>query len=389
MPRSGMPFRIEAHMIDLDLFLHTLQEHHVSFFTGVPDSYLNDFCLKLLNEVPAGRHVITANEGNAVALASGFYFADGCLPLVYMQNSGIGNALNPLVSLCDPNVYSVPMVLLIGWRGQPGTGDHPQHQTQGEITTKLLEDMHIPFRILDETSACEDAVWASELASINKQPVALIAPKNMLTAKEKKIPMPEGDTLSREDAIRILLDLAPNAVFSATTGRAARELYALREDRGEDHGHDFLNVGSMGHASSVACGIALAKSDRNVICLDGDGAAIMHMGSWTTNGKLGLKNLLHVVLNNGVHESVGGQPTAGRMISFTDAARACGYDAVGPVETENSLRAAFYALKERTKPGFIDIWVKPGLRPGLPPLKPDHHKIINELISELRVDRKG
>ena len=372
-------------MIDQKEFVKKLTDNDVCFFTGVPDSYLNDFCMEILHSIPKERHVIAANEGNAVALAAGYYFGKGGVPLVYMQNSGMGNAVNPIVSLCDKNVYSVPMVLVIGWRG-PGGGIHPQHKVQGEITTKLLDDMDIPYVVLSEENAMQAAEWAPKTAKENMCPVALVVGKGVLTSKNKVPFKDETYPLSREEAMNVVLSCAPeDAVYSATTGRASRELHALRDMRGEDHGHDFLNVGSMGHASSVAAGMALACPDRKVICFDGDAAAIMHMGSWTTHGKMQLKNLLHIVLNNGVHESVGGQPSAGYIVDFTAIAKACGYETVSyPVEDEESLRKAVKELVSLDKPGFIDVHIHAGLRQGMPPLKVNHRQIIDELKNELR-----
>ena len=376
-------------MVDQKEFIKKLTDNDVNFFTGVPDSYLNDFCMEILHSMPKEKHVIAANEGNAIALAAGYYFGNGGVPLVYMQNSGMGNAVNPLVSLCDKNVYSVPMVLVIGWRG-PGEESHPQHKVQGEITTKLLDDMDIPYVVITEENALEAAEWAANEAKENMCPVALVVNKGILTAKSKIPFKDESYPLSREEAMAVVLSCAPaDAIYSATTGRASRELHALRDMRGENHAHDFLNVGSMGHASSVAAGMALACPDRKVICFDRDAAAIMHMGSWTTDGKMQLKNLLHIVLNNGVHESVGGQPSAGRIVDFTGIAKSCGYATVDfPVEDEASLVKAVKELADTDRPGFIDVHIHAGLRPGMPPLKVNHKEIIEELKNELRSEKE-
>lgn len=374
-------------MIDQKRFLTALEENGIRFFTGVPDSLLNDFCNCIKENVPADRHVIAANEGNAIALAAGYSFGKDCVPLVYMQNSGIGNALNPLVSLADRNVYGVPMVLLIGWRGDPAVKDWAQHKTQGEITTGLLDLMHIPYRIVhdDNDAIGETAAWAANTARSTSAPVALVAKKGVFSGTKNPI-RDESFPLSREEAMAVVLDAAPkDAIYSATTGRAARELHALRDLRGEGHQYDFLNVGSMGHASSVAAGMALACPDRKVICFDGDAAAIMHLGSWTTDGKMGRSNLLHIVLNNGVHESVGGQPSAGRLVDFTAMAKACGYAVVEyPVEDAESLTRAVKELLDQDRPGFIDAHIHAGLRPDLAPLRPNHNEIIQALRAELR-----
>lgn len=373
-------------MVDIERFLNVLCNEGVGFFAGVPDSNLNDFCKLVNREIASDRHVIAANEGNAIAVAAGYYFGNDCVPLVYMQNSGLGNAVNPLVSLCDENVYSVPMVLLIGWRGDPSIKDHAQHKTQGLITTKMLDDMNIPYMIIDEENAYQAAKWAVNKAAERSLPTALIAKKGVLAAKEKLAIVDESYPLSREEAINVVLDAAPeDAVFTATTGRAARELYELRNIRNEDHAHDFLNVGSMGHASSVGLGMALARPDRQIICLDGDAATIMHMGSLAIEGSSGLENYLRIVLNNGVHESVGGQPSVGRDINLSAIAEACGYSIVDyKVDDAESLTRAVKELTAGKGPGFIDAQIHAGLRPDMPLLKYDHHETINELKNELR-----
>ncbi|MBR2548202.1 MAG: phosphonopyruvate decarboxylase [Eubacterium sp.] len=373
-------------MIDIKAFLAALQENGVGFFAGVPDSNLNDFCKLLNEEIEPGRHVIAANEGNAVAIASGYYFGNGCVPLVYMQNSGLGNSVNPLVSLCDPNVYSVPMVLVIGWRGDPAINDHAQHKTQGRITPVMLDDMKIPYMIMDEDNAMECASWAPKKAAEISAPAALIVKKGVLAAKNKVPIHDDSFPLSREEAMNVVLSAMPeDTVYSATTGRAARELYELRNIRGEGHEHDYLNVGSMGHASSVALGMALSDTSRHVICFDGDGAALMHMGSLAIEGQQGLSGFMHIVLDNGVHESVGGQPTVARKIDFTEIAKACGFDTVEyEVNDEESLKKAVKELCDTDGPGFIDAKIHAGLRPDMPPLRFEHKETIESLEKELR-----
>ena len=372
-------------MLDQKLVFEELEKQGVTFFTGVPDSYLNGFCNYALNNFP-DRNIIAANEGNAVAIAAGHYFASGEIPLVYMQNSGMGNALNPLVSLADEHVYSVPMLLLIGWRGQPGTGDWPQHELQGEITEKLLDIMHIPYTVLsDDNKKFGGTVYeAVGYCRKKRKPYALIAPKGVM-AGEKTNGTDTKYPMSREKAIEIILDHMPDdTIYSATTGRATRELFFLREKRNETKSHDFLNVGSMGHASSVALGAALEKTDRKVVVLDGDSAAIMHMGAMTMASKLNVPNFMHIILNNGAHESVGGQPSAGHKIDFTGIAEACGYKTVGkPAATEKELIGAINELKDCGRASFIDVRIHKGLSGKLPPLDFSHREAIDGLMKEL------
>ena len=362
-------------MIDLSSFYQLLGEEGVGFVTGVPDTLLNDFCLGLEAAWPENHHIIAANEGNAVALAAGYHLATGSVPLVYMQNSGLGNAMNPLISLVDPAVYSIPMVLLIGWRGESGSGDWPQHERQGELTPVLLNDLRIPHRTLhaDEAAVAEATQWALRTARETQRPTALLVRKGVLAKKEKAgFDADQAYQVSREQAIDAVLNSAPaNSLFVATTGRATRELHALRELRGEPHDQDFLNVGAMGHALSIATGIAVAKPRRTVICLDGDGATIMHLGSLLVSARSGLPNLLHIVLNNGAHESVGGQATAGFSADLARVASAAGYRTAGPLSTVAELIQAVVSLAAEPHPGFIEMRIRKGMRTDMPVLRCD------------------
>ncbi len=374
-------------MLDQKKVFQTLRDNGVTFFTGVPDSYLNGFCNYALTNC-AERNIIAANEGNAVGIAAGHYFASREIPLVYMQNSGEGNALNPLASLADRNVYAVPMLLLIGWRGQGNTEpNHPQHTLQGEITVKLMDLLHIPYSVLTDSDEAfaETVEKAVARCKETRGAYALIAPKGVMADPDKPNNADAAYPMSREEAIEVILDHMPeDTVYSATTGRATRELFFLREKRNETKSRDFLNVGSMGHASSVALGIAMEKPDRKVVVLDGDSAAIMHMGALTMVSKIHVPNYMHIVLNNGAHESVGGQPSAGHLLDFTAIAQACGYATVGhPVTTEAELIAALDTLRSCGKASFIDCRIHKGLSRKLPPIIFDHREAIDALIRDL------
>ena len=367
-------------MLNQERVFDVLAKHGVTFFTGVPDSYLNGFCNYALNNC-GSRNIIAANEGNAVGIASGHYFATKEIPLVYMQNSGLGNTVNPLVSLVDKDVYAVPMLLLVGWRGQGNSEpNHPQHKLQGEITPELLEIMHIPYTILDDDDDkfAKTVEKAVKYCKESRQPYGLIAPKGVMAASDKPNNVDNTYPMSREEAMEIILNNMPeNTIYSVTTGRATRELFFLREKRGETKAHDFLNVGSMGHASSVAF-------ERNVVALDGDSACMMHMGAMTMVSKLDAPNFMHIVLNNGAHESVGGQPSAGHKVDFTKIAEACGYTTVGhPVTTKVELKEALEILRDCSKASFIDCRIHKGLSRKLPPIVFEHRKVINDLIDDL------
>lgn len=372
--------------MDAAAFVDALSAEGVSFFAGVPDSFLHGFCTELGSRCGASSHVIAANEGNAAAIAVGRYLATGEVPLVYMQNSGLGNAVNPLASLACRPMLGIPMVLLIGWRGDPWHPDHVQHELQGGATPAILADLGIPYAVLpdDATGAAAIASWAVDAARSLPGPVALLSPKGVLSGKK---PSSAGvrHPLSRKEAIACILDACPgDPVFCATTGRAARELSNLRDERGESHSRDYLNVGSMGHSSSVALGVALARPDRLVVCLDGDAAAIMHMGAMAVVPQAGAPNLLHVVLNNGEHESVGGQPSAGWRIDLTGVAAACGYETVGgPVSGASEVAVAVRELCSRAAAAFLDVRISPGIAPDEPSLEVDPAAMRDGLMREL------
>lgn len=312
-------------MVNVEKFVGALNAGGVKFFTGVPDSLLKSFCAYLTDR---GCNQIAANEGGAIGLAAGHYLATGKPACVYMQNSGQGNAVNPLASLADPDVYSIPMLLVVGWRGMPGVHDEPQHVKQGKITLELMNTLKIPTEVLPETTANACACVKKILKRSVKEsrPVAVVVKKGQF--EEYKLRNKEADIakVKREAVIeKILKKLPRNAVIVSTTGMISREVYETRVRLGMGHERDFLTVGSMGHASQIALGIAKAQPRRSVVCLDGDGASIMQMGNMAIVGQSGCKNFTHIVLNNAAHDSVGGQPTVGGKINLKAIAKACGY----------------------------------------------------------------
>ena len=356
-------------MIDSETFYQTLLEKDVGFFVGVPDSLLGSFCACIAQHSPQNQHLITANEGAAIGTAAGYYLATGKLPLVYMQNSGLGNAVNPLLSLVDPAVYSIPMLLLIGWRGEPGTRDEPQHMSQGEATMPLLEAMgiachHLPTDTGDAVALLHDVTADAMEAG---RPVALLVSKNTFTGHDL-IPEPDEQclSLSRERAIDVILEvIGPEFTVVSSAGMISRELYELREQHGQRHDTDFLTVGSMGHCSQIAMGVALANQNKKVICLDGDGSALMHMGSMAVTAQSGANNLIHVILNNGRHDSVGGQPTCGLDIDFPVIAKGCGYESALTVNNEADLNKIMGDALSLRGPVLIEVRVRPGNRDDL------------------------
>jgi len=356
-------------MIRTEFFIEKLKEIGIDCFAGVPDSLLKNVCAYITDHFDAQHNIITANEGAALGLAAGHYLATGKPACVYMQNSGEGNIINPLASLTDKEVYDIPVLLLIGWRGRPGVHDEPQHVKQGKITTGLLDVMGINYDILskDEDKAALQIEEAAQ-ALLNNDVYALVIEKD--TFQEYKLQNVEANdlTLSREEAIQIVASaLEPKDIIVSTTGMISRELFEARTAWGQGHERDFLTVGSMGHANQIALGIALEKHDRNVWCFDGDGATIMHMGSLAIVASKKPANYIHVVFNNGAHDSVGGQPTVGLKIDLPAVAKAVGYSSAHTVATKGELISELSILKSRKREGavLLEIKVKKGNRKDL------------------------
>ncbi len=346
--------------------LDFLQEFE--FFTGVPDSQLKPLCNYLMNTYGiSDRHVIAANEGNAVALAAGYHLATGKVPVVYMQNSGIGNIINPVASLMNDKVYGIPCVFIVGWRGEPGIHDEPQHIYQGEVTVKLLEDMDIrTFVIGKETSEGELLAKMKEfklLLAKGKQ-VAFVVRKGALEY-EGKVKYSNDNSMVREDIIRHIVNVTENDAIVSTTGKASRELFEIREANGQSHGHDFLTVGSMGHSSSIALGLAMQKPEKKIWIVDGDGAVLMHMGAMAVLGANAPKNVVHIVINNGAHETVGGMPTVAEKIDLVKIAEGCGYEHVACVDSFEALDTALMEAKKRDALSLIEVKCSIGAREDL------------------------
>lgn len=356
-----------------------LRHTDAHFFAGVPDSLLRPVSDALMEcfGVDYTHHAIAANEGLATALAAGHYLATGEPALVYLQNSGEGNLVNAVASLLHDKAYAIPVLFLIGWRGEPHIPDEPQHAYQGEITCALLDLLQIPYFILkkdttEKTLADAMAHFRPLLAA--GKPCAFLAQKGALT--HEKRPYTNKNTLFREEAIRVLVESLPDAAFVSTTGKASRELYELRIARGESHAHDFLTIGSMGHSSSIALGIALAKPKQRVCIIDGDGAMLMHMGALPIIAAAAPKNLLHVVINNAAHESVGGMPTAAGTMDLPALALAVGYAKAVTTNAKGELRAALDEAKRRNGPVFIEVRAAIGARAdlGRPTTTPKENK---------------
>ena len=355
-------------MIRPEFFVNTLKEHGIDFYAGVPDSLLKNICAYITDNLPAEQNIITANEGGAMGIAAGYHLATGKVPVVYMQNSGEGNIINPLASLTDKEVYNIPVLLVIGWRGRPGVHDEPQHIKQGKVTTGLLNTMGINYAILpkDEESVAKQIKIAVDFMKVTNECYALVIEKDTFDAYKLQNIEVNDLTMSREEAIRkVTSSIEDNACIVSTTGMISRELFEARTAWNQGHERDFLTVGSMGHASQIALGIALQKPERRVYCFDGDGASIMHMGNMAITASMKCKNYVHIVFNNGAHDSVGGQPTVGLKIDLCAVAKAVGYAVTYSVEAMEELKAKLAEIKNAEGPVLLQICVKKGNRKDL------------------------
>lgn len=368
---EGRMTELVRDFLDPSEFFRLLKNIDINFFCGVPDSLLKDFCAYVTDSVPKSQHVITSNEGSAVALASGYHLATGKHALVYLQNSGLGNTINPIISLAMPGVYNIPMLLLIGWRGEPGKRDEPQHRAQGQATPGLLAALGIPFQPLPDyiEGAAQALLTARQHMKTTKAPYALLVKRQTFLPYKLNREDPYNFPLNREMAMKAVVDaLHERDVTVGTTGMLSRELFEYRQAKGQGHEKDFLTVGSMGHASTIALGIAMHRPQRQVFCLDGDGAAIMHMGSLATIGQSRVPNFKHILINNGCHDSVGAQPTDAEdhdHFSFATIAKGCGYKHAIVAITEEEVRAGARTLRETEGPALLEIKTSPGGRKDL------------------------
>lgn len=352
--------------MDVEKFIEILG---CDFYTGVPDSQLKALCNYLMSVygIDPHHHIIAANEGNCTAIAAGYHLATGNVPVVYMQNSGEGNIINPLASLCNDKVYAIPVIFIVGWRGEPGVHDEPQHIYQGEITTRLLDDMDVCYYVIDSNTTEDMVQTAMEefRSKLNEgRQVAFVIRKNGLKFSGK-ITYKNENSMMREEVITHIVSYSGEDPIVSTTGKASRELFEIREKNNKSHKYDFLTVGSMGHTSSIALGIALNSTDKKVWCIDGDGSMLMHMGSMAVIGAINPDNLIHIVINNSSHETVGGMPTVAGTVDLPSIAKACKYPVVYSVDNYKDLDMVLDEARKLNSLCFIEIKTAIGARDDL------------------------
>ncbi len=365
-------------MIEPKDFYQSLNENGIEFFTGVPDSLLKYICAYISDNTGSDNHIIAANEGNAIAIAMGYHMATQKIPMVYMQNSGLGNTINPLLSLADKEVYSIPMVLMVGWRGKPGLSDEPQHIKQGRIHNRLLDAMEIPnFHLSSKSNFLSVIKRAKEVAEKNSAPSIITVEKNTFNKYDLNVKEKNNFNMTREEAIeKIAKMISKKDIVISTTGKASRELFEFRKKMSDTHERDFLTVGGMGHASQIALGIALAKKKRIVYCIDGDGSFLMHAGSMGIIGSKKLTNFKHIIINNGSHDSVGGQATVALEIDLDKISKGFNYTKTFKVDRKEDLNETFNSFKNCVGPCLLEIYVNKGSRKdlGRPTISPKNNK---------------
>lgn len=364
-------------MISPEQFFIALKQAGIGLFAGVPDSLLVNLCAYIDDHCQTGEHIITANEGNAIALAAGYHLSSGRYAAVYMQNSGLGNAVNPLTSLTDPEVYCIPLLLIIGWRGEPSVKDEPQHVKQGRITPGQLDLLEIPYFTLEPAKdGAKPVNQALQMLQETQAPVALLVRKDAFATYRATWKPVMPTSLKREEALRCLLGLCGDDLIISTTGKTSREIYELRVERNEAQ-RDFLTVGAMGHTASIALGVALGNPKKRVICVDGDGSILMHLGALPVIGCQQPSNLIHILLNNAAHESVGGQHTVADQIDFEAVAKACGYKGFAKAGNLDELRNAWQQLRTQAGPVLLEICLTTGSRADLG--RPTSNPVKNKL----------
>jgi phosphonopyruvate decarboxylase len=370
-------------MINSNQLLNLFKEQKISLFCGVPDSVLKYFSNTLDG---AKNHFICTNEGSAVSLAIGNYLTTKNISLVYMQNSGFANAINPLISIAEQTVYSIPLVLLIGWRGSPGIDDEPQHIAKGKITTKLLDNLNIKYIVVKEKKDFKKILNLINFSKKNKVPVALLCKPEVLLGVNKKIHKNNENLPRREDIIlKILENLNNNDKIISTTGYTSRELFQLRKIHKKNKGKDFYMVGGMGHSSMVALGVSL-KSKNNIICLDGDGSLLMHMGALATVGAFGKKNYKYILLNNSAHESVGGQKTVAGQINFSLLSKSLGFNSYTLLKSKKNYEKIITKFLKSSGPSFLEVKIQVRAMKNLS--RPSNLKIIKNKFMSLKNDYK-
>ena len=341
-------------MIEVNSLVSLLKKNNCDFFTGVPDSVLKELSIKLQNKNKK-KHIIATNEGSAVSLGIGHYLSTKRVPCIYMQNSGLSNALNPLISIAHKRVYSIPLILVIGWRGSPRIKDEPQHNIKGEITENILKLLNIKYTILRSNNDLNKFDKQIKLAKKKSSIVACLIEQGTLTKNKKTNKKKDFYNLDKEIFLKtLLLTLKKNTKIISSTGFNSREIMYLRKKFKITNGRDFYMVGGMGHTSSVALGYSLSNK-KNVICIDGDGSLLMHLGSIKTAGTFANKNFKYILLNNNSHDSVGNQSTYANNVNFEKLSKSLGFKKFYSIKNKINLKKKIKTFLSEKELSFLEI----------------------------------
>ncbi len=347
-------------MINPIKFIEFFKRNKISFFTGVPDSTLKNFTYLLNKEFK--NHYPVYNEGSAISLAIGYHLSKKNIACVYLQNSGLSNAINPLISIAHKKVYSIPLLILIGWRGSPkGPPDEPQHHVKGKITKDILKLLDIKTIVLNDENDFSKLKKLINFSKNNNRAVACLIKNNTfknvnLTFKKKH----KKSKIYRKEVLdELLKQIKKKTKIISTTGFTSREIYQLRKEKNYQNGKDFYMVGGMGHAGMVSLGVAINEKNQ-IICLDGDGSILMHMGSLKTQGLFGRKNFKHILLNNNCHESVGEQDTFAEGTNFPKLCKMLGYKNVFEISYKKDLKKKLNSFLKSNGPSFLEIKIRTG-----------------------------
>tara|TARA_B100000965_G_scaffold405560_1_gene440070 strand:- start:327 stop:1427 length:1101 start_codon:yes stop_codon:yes gene_type:complete len=365
-------------MIKIDSLINVLKKNNCNFYTGVPDSVLKELSIILQNK-NKNNHVIATNEGSAVSIAVGNYLSTKKIPCVYMQNSGLSNAMNPLISIAHQKVYSIPLILIIGWRGSPKIKDEPQHNVKGKITEKILKLLNIKYTIIRSNKDLKNFDKQIKYSKKNKSTVACLIENGTLEKNKKKLKKKDYYNLDKELFLKTLLEnLKSNSKIISSTGYNSRELMYLRQKYNFKKSKDFYMVGGMGHTSSVAFGYSLSNK-KNTICIDGDGSFLMHLGSIKTIGTFANKNLKYILLNNNTHDSVGGQSTYAKNMNLEKFSKALGFKKFLCIKNKKDLKKKINNFLNGNTLSFLEVRVSNSKTKNLPRPK-DLIKIKNQFM---------
>lgn len=357
--------------------LNFLKKKNIDFFTGVPDSVTKEFINELNNNKKC-LHTVTTNEGSAISLGAGYYLAKNKIPCIYLQNSGLGNAINPLSSICHRSVYSIPLLMLVGWRGSPfSSRDEPQHEVMGKITREMLSLLNIKNCVIRNEQDFKKVEKLIKFSKNNKVPVAVLIEKNIFKKTKNLIKLKKNSYVSRSEFLKkLLIKIKKKTNLVSTTGYTSRELLQIRNDLNFKKGKDFYMVGGMGHSSILASGYAMAKKSRDVICIDGDGSLLMHLGSLLTNTRLKNKNFKHILLNNFSHQSVGGQKTFIENINLKGLVKSLGYKKFFSLQNIKKIDATISNFLKCKGSVFLEVKISPVTLKNL--IRPKNLKLIKK-----------